>query len=245
MIPLCPSTRCLTAAAIFGVPIEAPADRSIRGSARSTAPRLLHARARAAAAELDAALAPGSVALVTGPSGAGKSLLLAALRDRLGSRAIAARPPGPARAGRALVDLDPAPLPEWLACLARSGLAEAALLTIPYACLSEGQRRRADLALALARLQRRASVAAEPRSPREPAPTLVADEFASTLDRLTARSLACVLRRWVRPLPGARAARVPALRAVVATAHDDLIEALRPDVLVVVPLDAPPEVHAR
>ena len=36
MIPLCPSTRCLTAAAIFGVPIEAPADRSIRRSEEHT-----------------------------------------------------------------------------------------------------------------------------------------------------------------------------------------------------------------
>jgi len=245
MTPLCPSARCLTAAAIFGVPIEPPAHWPVRGSGRSTALRAVHARAHAAAADLDAALAPGRVALVTGPSGAGKSLLLAALRDRLGSRAIAARPPGSDRAVRALVDLDPAPLTEWLACLARSGLAEAALLTVPYARLSEGQRHRADLALALARLQRRASIAAGLRGPRQPVPTLVADEFASTLDRLTARSLACVLRRWVRPLPGARGGRVPAIRAVVATAHDDLIEALRPDVLVVVPLDAPPEVHAR
>lgn len=245
MTPTCPSTRCLAAAAIFGVPIEPPADRPVRGSAVCLAPRAVGARARAAAAELDAALTPGGVALVTGPSGAGKSLLLAALRDRLGSRAVTARPPGPARAARALVDLDPAPLPEWLACLARSGLAEAALLTVPYARLSEGQRRRADLALALARLQRRASAAAAAAHPRPGAPTLVADEFASTLDRLTARSLACVLRRWVRPLPGPRGDDPPALRAVVATAHDDLIEALRPDVLVIVPLDAPPEVHAR
>jgi ABC-type ATPase with predicted acetyltransferase domain len=234
--PAAPSERLCRAAAIFGLALDPPApDR-----APSPLARALRLRAARAAQRLDTILRPGQVAFVTGPSGAGKSLLLAALRDRLGPRAIGTTPPGPVRARRALVDLDPAPLPEWLATLARAGLSEASLLTRPYLHLSEGQKRRADLALAMARASRRAAA-----SGRAHTRTLIADEFASPLDRTTALGLARTLRRWVLASsagPTPRHAPLAPVRAVVATAHDDLLEALRPHVLVHVPLDAPPEI---
>ena len=53
---------------------------------------------------------------------------------------------------------------------------------------------------------------------------LVADEFASTLDRLCARAVAYRLRRL---------ADREGVTVLAASAHDDLIEDLAPDVLVV------------
>ncbi len=229
--PPTPSERLCRAAAILGLPLEPPTPAPHR--APSALVRELRARAASAAHQLDSTLRPGQLAFITGPSGAGKSLLLAALRDLLGTRAITATPPGPTRARRALVDLDPQPLPDWLATLARAGLSEAALLTRPYSNLSAGQQHRADLALATARLSRRAA-----SSPHTHTFTLLADEFGSTLDRITATSLAITLRRWIL---ASSSPPTTALRAIVASAHDDLIKPLRPHVLVNVPLDAPPE----
>lgn len=52
---------------------------------------------------------------------------------------------------------------------------------------------------------------------------IFADEFAATLDRLTAHMLARGIRRWID-----RAHHV----FIAATTHDDLLEAIEPDVLV-------------
>ena len=55
-------------------------------------------------------------------------------------------------------------------------------------------------------------------------PILACDEFAAVLDRITAKVMAHALRRAIdSSLP---------IAAVVASSHDDLIEALAPDVVV-------------
>ena len=82
--------------------------------------------------------------------------------------------------------------------------------------LSEGQRHRLALAHAVA----------------SRGPVLI-DEFASTLDRLTAMGLCISLARWARSCG----------RSVVgATAHDDVVEWLRPDIHVTVPLAGPVQI---
>ena len=61
----------------------------------------------------------------------------------------------------------------------------------------------------------------------EPGPGLtlvLADEFGATLDRTTAAALARNVRRWV--------SSNPEICFVAATTHDDLLEALDPDVLI-------------
>jgi hypothetical protein len=64
----------------------------------------------------------------------------------------------------------------------------------------------------------------ERHPPPEPMRVLVADEFASTLDRLCARAVAYRLRRL---------ADREGVTVLAASAHDDLVEDLAPDVLVV------------
>lgn len=153
---------------------------------------------------------PGLVVAVTGPSGSGKSTLLRRLARLLRRRP--ALPPDSA----ALAAVDAVGgRSARAACeaLARAGLAEAAAMIRTPRELSDGQRHR----LALAR-----AVAAR-------GPVLI-DEFASCLDRLTAMGLCVGLARW------ARASR---RTVVAATAHDDVVEWLRPDLHAVVPLAGP------
>jgi ABC-type ATPase with predicted acetyltransferase domain len=176
-----------------------------------------------AAAALDEALRPGGVALVTGPSGSGKSTILRLLERRLRRRgrrvvkAAAAR-----KQERAVIDLFRGSAQRAALVLAQAGLAEARLMLRTPGELSEGQRARLWAALAMARAR--------------PGDTVILDEFGSTLDRIAAMSLARTLRRW------AGAAQV---RIVCATAHDDVLEWLAPQVLIEQSLGKPARVHRK
>lgn len=160
-------------------------------------------------------LRPGTITLVAGPSGAGKSTLLRAARDAHPTRrwidlARASAPDAP------LVDcFDDLPLRDALALLARVGLGEAWTYLRTPDELSEGQRWRFRLALALH---------AAARDDDEASPVIVCDEFAAVLDRVTAIIVAHRLRRAIDAFP--RAA------AVVATSHEDVEPALAAEVVV-------------
>lgn len=190
-----PSPRLLRAAGAFGVWVARASGNSDAASA-----------ARAAA--LDRTLRPGQIALVTGPSGCGKSTLLRAFAVVSRSQVRTAIAP---RAGLTVIDSVSGPLAAALVALAGVGLGDATLLGRRVAELSEGERSRLALAVALARGSRGRV-------------TILADEFASVLDRPGARLLAAAVRRWVD--------RHPRVRLVCATAHDDLIPWLRPEIVV-------------
>ncbi|RNC80406.1 MAG: hypothetical protein ED559_00910 [Phycisphaera sp.] len=182
----------------------------------------LIAHARAAAIELDRALKPGKVALITGPNGSGKSLVVNQLSHicqrpitPLTDLSIEERPP---------IDLFNCSLNDACRTLAASGLADAHQLVTPANRLSVGQQARLSLALALHH-------AAQLGKPC----TIIADEFASPLDRTTAASLGSCLRRHIEE----------PIRLIAAAAHDDLIELLAPDVLLYTPIEGTPELLTR
>jgi hypothetical protein len=192
---------------------------------------------------------PGDVIFVTGPSGSGKSVLLARLAEAL----AAAWPETPQvnlaavglPADRRVIDLVRPPLARALRTLGTAGLADAFLLLRTPQELSDGQRYRLRLALAIEKCgvqseecgvnsqgQGRKSAEADSGSPFTPHSSLIthhsvvllADEFCSTLDRLCARAVAYRVRRM---------ASREGVTVLAASAHDDLLEDLAPDVLVI------------
>ncbi len=199
---------------------------------------------------------PGEIVLLTGASGSGKSSLLRAAQGRVQSN-----PSTATNVFNRCVDLNAvecpdlpivdcfgsAPLPVVLGLLSRVGLAEAWSFLRTPGQLSEGQRWRLKLALAIfeagnetwpekntndalsGRGEETRSIGTQ-SSGTFPSGTfssggrkvlLVADEFCAVLDRVTAAVVARTLRRTVDGSPG--------LAAVVATSHDDLVASLRPD----------------
>lgn len=204
--------------------------------------------------------AAGEIALFTGPSGGGKSRLLEAVR--------AAQTADPTLAWIEPADIPltsggenvcviermcreiglrndaPAPIELALELLSRVGLAEAWTYLRTPAELSDGQRWRLVLALAVAR-----AMYAGARDRSTVIAMIAMDEFAALLDRITARIVARALRRLIdaqhtavgvsrevvnaAASGGAQAPSVgPRISAIVATSHDDLRIALDPDVIV-------------
>ena len=169
----------------------------------------------------------GQVIFITGASGGGKSTLLQLIDDVV--RAEAAEDPTsggsggivrfdrlPEPADRPLVDLFPhLPLDETLRILSLAGLNDAFVMLRKPSELSDGQRYRLRLAQTMA----------EAGATAPGLRVVLADEFGATLDRLTAKIVASNVRRWVD-----RAATPTCF--IAATTHDDLLEALRPDVVI-------------
>jgi len=192
---------------------------------------------RVLARDLDIPLQPGDLVLLTGGSGSGKSSLLRALVAQLevqsdksqvtSDEADAAAlvpcllPPGPSSllhlqqldlGTQILVDALPLEFEESLQLLATCGLGEAPLMLRTPQELSDGQRYRFALALAIA------------RKPR----WIVADEFAALLDRTTAKVIAHNVRRL---------ADRTGIGFLLATAQDDIEADLEPDLCVTCELD--------
>src|SRR5437899_492525 len=136
-----PSERLLRACAAFGLAV-----RYQPGRPRAGAP----ARSADARAILRA-LRPGQVALLTGPSGGGKSSLLhdIAQAAQAEHQDVLELPPAPTDPGTPIIDLLELPLAQSLATLARAGLADATLLGRSSTELSDGERFRLRLALAM------------------------------------------------------------------------------------------------
>lgn len=194
--------------------------------------------ARRAARAIDLRLAYGAVALVTGPSGSGKTRLMRELarRLRMSGRTVIIAGRGHShrsRSRRSILD-ELAGMcgsaESALSVLAWAGLADAKLLARRACELSEGQGHRYAVARAMAR-------AGQLSRGRAGGITVLIDEFASTLDRVTARGLAATVRRWVQDRGD--------VRLVCATAHDDVMEWLGPSLLVYQPAEGLAELHEK
>jgi ABC-type hemin transport system ATPase subunit/GNAT superfamily N-acetyltransferase len=219
-----PSERALEVAAMFDIDLESEsaAPRDCSGEPVSRKIRLPQ----------------GGVVFLTGPSGAGKTRLLRALADHLragesSTCVLELAPPG--TPARTVIDcLEGLPLARALRLLARAGLAEAPLMVRSPQFLSDGERFRLALAQLFAQVEIRLNDLEERAGARSA--VLLADEFCSCLDRATARTIARNARRWIAETRHT---------LVVASAHDDLLESLNPDVLVITSLNGRVEVHRK
>lgn len=169
------------------------------------------------AADLDLPLQSGDVVCFTGDSGSGKSSLMrgvaAQLTDVVDIDQVELPP-------RTLVDGLFLPFEESLELLAACGLGEARLMLRTPAELSDGQRYRYRLAVALS---------------RRPA-WVLADEFTATLDRTLARVIALNIHK--------QACR-HGTGFLLATTHEDMLAELAPDLHIRCRLGETPRVTSR
>lgn len=151
----------------------------------------------------------GDIVYITGPSGAGKSVLLREMQtavaddDKIVIEQIALP------ADRAAIDcVGGTGTIDGLSLLSYAGLSDVFCMLNAPANLSEGQKYRFRLACALASGKK----------------FIFADEFCSNLDRITAGVIAYNVRRF---------AKHNGVTFFLASAHEDILADLQPDVLVV------------
>lgn len=150
---------------------------------------------------------PGDIVYLTGPSGAGKSVLLRELHRCVPAQDAVDLNEIELPDDRTVIDCFGDDLIASLQTLSAVGLADVFSLLNRPSHLSEGQKYRFRLAKALA-------------SGR---PFVFADEFCSALDPLTAATVAFNVHRFAR-----RAGRT----LILASAREDILMDLAPDVLI-------------
>jgi len=169
-------------------------------------------------------ITPGQVVYITGGSGAGKSLFLRLLKKQmLADQQSVEEEIGQPMPSQMYIDLDELTLPqgtplvdcfdgsalsEALYWLSMAGLSDAFALLRNPEHLSDGQRYRFRLALALSRRPK----------------VICIDEFCAALDRITAAVVSHNVRKFADRF---------GTTFIVATSHDDMLEDLAPDVVVV------------
>jgi hypothetical protein len=185
--------------------------------------------------EIPAIEEPWQIGVIVGPSGSGKTTIA---REAFGPALCR---PGPWPAHKAVIDcLGDLPLPLIAHTLTAVGFSSPPAWLKPYAVLSNGEKHRCDLALALlGRTEgtnrtevkglrtegRRECVSGISLSPQSSAlsPTLVVfDEFTSFVDRTVARISSAAVSRAIRN------GKIPR-RFVAVTCHYDVVQWLEPD----------------
>jgi ABC-type lipoprotein export system ATPase subunit len=157
---------------------------------------------------LDAELkiGPQDIVYITGDSGSGKSVLLRAIRADLGEEAIDLLEVQ-VDPDKPLIETVGATVEQGLDLLSKVGLNDAFLFLRTYSQLSDGQKYRYRIAKLI-------------ESGKQ---WWLMDEFAACLDRDTAKIIAYNLQKL---------ARQQCKAVIVATTHNDLVEDLKPSVLI-------------
>jgi len=159
----------------------------------------------------------GNIVYIMGPSGAGKSVLLGELEKSIpvSDRINLTRIKLPS--DKTLIDCIDGDLLRSLRMLSIAGLNDCFCILNQPCNLSEGQKYRFRLAMALASRKK----------------FIFADEFCSELDRITAAVISYNVHKFAK-----RTGTI----FILASSHDDILLDLSPDVLVVKELSGPTEV---
>jgi len=149
----------------------------------------------------------GDIIYITGPSGSGKSVILRQLEEQLPAEETINLERVRLETDKAVVDCVEGDFLQCLRFLSTAGLNDCYCVLNRPVNLSEGEKWRYRLARALA-------------SGRK---YIVADEFCTNLDRVTAAGISYKLRRF---------ADTRGVTFLLASSHDDLLVDLEPDALV-------------
>jgi len=149
----------------------------------------------------------GNVIYITGPSGSGKTVILNEIKKQIaaGKRVDLTKVKIPKE--KAVIDCIDTSITEALKYFSTAGLADCPSLLNTPVCLSEGQQWRFRLAVALSKEKL----------------FVFADEFCSVLDRITASCIAHNIRRFADRYK---------VTFILASAHQDILRDLAPDVIV-------------
>lgn len=150
----------------------------------------------------------GQVCYITGASGAGKSILFNELFRKFDLTSKINLDDIEVDGEKNLVDCFDGDMLETLTVLSKAGLSDVFTILNCPGNLSEGQRYRFKLAMAIAK----------------GAKTIFADEFCSNLDRITAKAVAYKISKY---------ARKNNVGLVLASSHDDLLGDVDPDIVVI------------
>jgi ABC-type ATPase with predicted acetyltransferase domain len=151
----------------------------------------------------------GDIVYITGPSGAGKSVLLREMQTAVADDEKIIIEQIALPADKPAIDcVGGSGTIDGLSLLSYAGLSDVFCMLNAPANLSEGQKYRFRLACALASGKK----------------FIFADEFCSNLDRITAGVIAYNVRRF---------AKHNGVTFFLASAHEDILADLQPDVLVV------------
>jgi ABC-type ATPase with predicted acetyltransferase domain len=159
----------------------------------------------------------GDIVYITGPSGAGKTVLLKELEKSIpaSKRVNLARIKLPSN--KTLIDCIEGDLLTSLRTLSITGLNDCFCVLNQPQKLSDGQKYRFRLAMALAAKKK----------------FIFADEFCSELDRITAAVISYNIHKF---------AKRTGTTFILAASHDDILLDLAPDVLVITELSGTAEV---
>ncbi|MCX5634734.1 MAG: ATP-binding cassette domain-containing protein [Planctomycetota bacterium] len=169
----------------------------------------------------------GDIVYITGPSGAGKSVLLKELAgaiepeqkvdiDDINLSAPKGQAPG-GQAERAVVDCIEGDYIGALRILSYAGLNDCLCVLNSPSCLSEGQKYRFRLAIALGAKKK----------------FIIADEFCSNLDRITASTISYTIHKFAKRYK---------VTFLLASSHEDMLADLQPDVIIRKELSGPTKV---
>lgn len=150
----------------------------------------------------------GDIVYITGPSGAGKSVLLKELEKSIPAQDKTNLAEIKLPSSKTLVDCINGDLLTSLKVLSTAGLSDVFCILNQPRNLSDGQKYRFRLAIALAEKRK----------------FVFADEFCSSLDRITAAVISYNVRRFAK-----RTGTI----FILAASHDDILLDLAPDVLIV------------
>lgn len=159
----------------------------------------------------------GDIVYITGPSGSGKSVLLKGLQTEIKESRRVSLNQIELSCDKALVDCIEGDFLAALRLLSITGLNDVFCVLNQPSYLSEGQKYRFQLAMAIAAGKR----------------YVFADEFCSNLDRISA----CTISYNIRKL-----AKRKGITFILASSHEDVLADLQPDVLVIKALSGPVEV---